>query len=152
MEKRILSLVMVFILLVSLTSFSYAEASSKLDYVLIELPKSDKIVKVDINDYSNAYLDGEGHSLFDFLRGSMNTPKLYGVVSGDKYIDINVFSNAFLDSDSNLTNAIKNSVGLEMADIAKAGELSELVKGLDGKYSTKPITPIVEEFRVLEIY
>lgn len=111
-RKTILMSLVVILLLSAAIPNAFADDiqdSGLINYVLVNVGNT--IVRVDINEYSNAYLDGEG-KLFDYLKGSDNAPMLFGVVSGNKYIELNNFSNAFLDS-SSLGEALRNAEALD---------------------------------------
>lgn len=157
MRKYFKSMILILILsfLNSSIVFGSSTTSGEIDYVLIDV-NNETVVKVISTDYIDMYIEKNGEK-YNFLKGNNTSLAVYGIVSGEKYIMANEFIDAYIESGNKIVAGIElaNQIGLATIGTFKqiaVDNKGNIIKNPDGTIKLEPITPPVQEFKVLNIY
>lgn len=99
-------LTLLFILITIIPSSVVNAESYKLDSMLIKLSNG-QVIKISIMEYMKALNLKDQSPIFKFLKEDRNTPLVFGVNSGDKYISVSSFMQALNKSGKDISNAIE---------------------------------------------
>lgn len=118
-SRKVISLLVIFsMLFVFVPSVSYGESSSdrKINSVLVTMA-DDTTVSVTISKYVTAYIFED--ELFDFLKDNEDKMKVYGIVSGNKYINISDYIKRYVENPDNVSQAIEESQSISKSEAKK---------------------------------
>lgn len=148
MKKSIIkaTIMLAIIILVSIMpKNSYAATSGKLDNVLVEMVDS-TIVSINIIDYKLSIRNQ--NQMFRFLAGEKNYMKLYGINSGGKYIYLIDYKLRLRNNGKDMIDALNTASPIPEAEVLTY----HVLVNNNGTYSTQPLFPGIEAFRVIDIY
>ena len=102
--------------LINLIEVELPPDSTQLRAIILDL--GNMKVEVDLVDYGDAYFEGKGNELYDYLRGGNDKPFVHAVASGNKYIEIITYGNNYFIYE-NISDTVEHSEAIPQAEVSE---------------------------------